>query len=44
MLGSQVDGMSDNDLIQVVDKVSVFAKMTPQQKARVITLLQKQGH
>jgi Mg2+-importing ATPase len=44
MLGSQVDGMTDTDLMLVVDKVSVFAKMTPQQKARVITLLQKQGH
>lgn len=44
MLGSQVDNMTDDDLIQVIDKVSVFAKMTPQQKARVIGLLQKQGH
>ena len=44
LLGSQVDEMTDDALMQVVDQVSVFVKMTPQQKTRVITLLQKQGH
>lgn len=44
VLGSEVDEMVDDELLSVAEKVVVFAKMTPQQKARVIAALQKQGH
>jgi Mg2+-importing ATPase len=44
LLGSDLDGMTDNALSEAVEKVSVFAKLSPQQKARVITLLRNNGH
>ena len=44
LLGSQIDSMSDDALMGMLGEISVFAKMTPQQKARVIRLLQQRGH
>lgn len=44
LLGSDIDSMSDKDLGKAVNEVSVFAKLSPQQKARVITSLRGNGH
>ena len=44
VLGSEVDEMTDDALLSLAESVVVFAKMTPQQKARVISALQQQGH
>ncbi|MCL1876544.1 magnesium-translocating P-type ATPase [Candidatus Saccharibacteria bacterium] len=44
LLGSDLDAMDDKELGRVVEKVSVFAKLSPQQKARVITILRNKGH
>ena len=44
ILGSDVDEMADDELLSKAERVIVFAKMTPQQKARFITALQKLGH
>ena len=44
LVGSQVDDLTDDQLATVSEKVSVFARMSPQQKARVIQVLQAQGH
>ncbi|MDR0771477.1 MAG: magnesium-translocating P-type ATPase [Burkholderiales bacterium] len=44
LLGSDLDGMSDEALGKVAEEVSVFAKLSPQQKARVITALRSKGH
>ena len=43
-IGSQVDELTDNQLATVADEISVFARMSPQQKARVIQVLQLKGH
>lgn len=44
LLGSDVDGMNDSQLMKSAEKVNVFAKLSPQQKARVITVLRDNGH
>ena len=44
LLGSDLDNMSDEELGEAAENVSVFAKLSPQQKARVITALRDNGH
>jgi len=44
LLGSDLDVMSDAELSAVALDVCVFAKLSPQQKARVITVLRSGGH
>ena len=36
LLGSDISQMNDNELSIAVEKTSVFAKLSPQQKARVV--------
>ncbi len=42
--GSQIERMSDEELTKAANTVSVFVKLYPQQKARIIKALQQQGH
>lgn len=44
LTGSQIEQMTDVDLAAVVKRATVFAKLYPQQKARIIKALQQQGH
>jgi len=44
MLGNELDNLSDEELSEVVEEVDIFAKLSPQQKARVITVLRGNGH
>nr|WP_318710613.1 HAD-IC family P-type ATPase [uncultured Treponema sp.] len=44
ILGSQLENMNDEELSRVVEKTEVFAKLTPDQKARVVTCLRHNGH
>ena len=44
MLGTDLDNMNDETLSTVVEDICVFAKLSPQQKARVITALRNNGH
>jgi len=44
LLGSDLDGMTDTELGKAAESVSIFAKLSPQQKARVITVLRENGH
>ena len=44
LLGSDLDKMSDEELGKRAETVSVFAKLSPDQKARVITALRNRGH
>lgn len=44
LLGSDIDQMTDKELAEVVEKVTVFAKLSPDQKARIILQLKKNGH
>ncbi|NLK08138.1 MAG: magnesium-translocating P-type ATPase [Firmicutes bacterium] len=42
--GSQVELMDDDELSKIVEETTVFAKLSPQQKARVVTCLRDNGH
>ncbi len=44
LLGSEIETMSDEVLAGVAWQVNVFAKVTPQQKARIIKSLQSRDH
>ena len=44
LLGPDLDIMSDEELGIAAERVSVFAKLSPQQKARVIAVLRSNGH
>lgn len=42
--GSELSNMSDQDLVNVIDRVSVFARASPEQKLRIVEALQTKGH
>ena len=44
LLGSDLDTMSDQDLAKAVETTTVFAKLSPDQKARIILSLKENGH
>ena len=44
LLGSQVEGMSDAALAEVAEEVTLFARLAPAHKQRVIKALQSKGH
>lgn len=44
LLGSDLEGMDDAQLAQQAEHTSIFAKLSPQQKARVIRVLRENGH
>lgn len=44
VLGSDIDMMTDIELGEIAEQTHVFAKLSPQQKARVITVLRNNGH
>ncbi len=41
--GSQVDAMTDEELAIAAEKASIFARVSPEQKGRLITALRKSG-
>jgi len=43
VLGCEIDEMSDAELAETCEKVSVFAKASPEQKARVVEALRARG-
>lgn len=44
VLGTDVENMTDEELSKVVEETSIFAKLSPIQKERVISILQDNGH
>lgn len=44
LLGNEIEEMSDKELSAKVLKTTIFAKLTPMQKARIIKTLQSKGH
>lgn len=44
LLGSEIDTMTDEELSAAAEETSVFAKLSPAQKARIVTLLRANGH
>ncbi len=44
LLGSQIESLTDAELAESVERASIFAKVSPEQKARVIAALHAKGH
>jgi Mg2+-importing ATPase len=44
VLGSRVAAMNDEDLAEAADRTTVFAKLTPAQKERIVSALHRKGH
>ncbi|MDQ5984208.1 MAG: Magnesium-transporting ATPase, P-type 1 [Eubacteriales bacterium SKADARSKE-1] len=44
LLGSDIDSMDDEKLKVAVEEVQIFAKLSPAQKARIVTVLRARGH
>ncbi|MCD7740083.1 MAG: magnesium-translocating P-type ATPase [Candidatus Gastranaerophilales bacterium] len=44
VLGSDIAKMEDMELARIAEQTDVFAKLTPDQKARVVTVLRNNGH
>jgi P-type Mg2+ transporter len=44
VLGHELNTMSDEELSNLAEQISVFAKVSPAQKARVIEALHRRGH
>lgn len=44
LLGSDIDKMADQELLCKAENTSIFAKLTPQQKARIVHQLRAGGH
>ena len=44
LLGGDIDALTDDELTERAGEVSVFAKLSPAQKARVVRLLRESGH
>ena len=44
MLGNELETMDDNELKKELEETAIFAKLSPMQKSRIVTLLQEEGH
>ena len=44
LLGSEIDQLDDSQLALKVESTSIFAKLSPTQKERIVRLLQQNGH
>ena len=42
--GAELDRMSDDELMEIVNDVAIFARVSPQHKPRIVEALQKRGH
>ncbi len=44
LLGSDLERMTDEELAKTAETTDVFAKLTPEQKARIVSVLRENGH
>ncbi len=44
MTGDQIDRLTDDDLAEAAQRISVFARINPLQKARIVNSLKQRGH
>ena len=44
LLGNELEQITDEELSKRVDEISIFAKLSPAQKSRVVKVLQAKGH
>ncbi|MFL8673033.1 magnesium-translocating P-type ATPase [Clostridioides sp. GD02404] len=44
LLGSDIEGLDDKNLDKMVEHTSIFAKLSPEQKSRIVESLRRNGH
>ncbi|BCA85983.1 magnesium-translocating P-type ATPase [Enterococcus saigonensis] len=44
LLGTDIEALSDEELMAQVDETNLFAKLNPMQKSRLIEVIQRKGH
>lgn len=44
LLGSEIEAMTEQELQKAVEETTVFAKLSPEQKCRIIAALRENGH
>ena len=44
MSGNEIDSLTERQLEEVIDSVSVFYRVTPKHKLNIVKALQKSGH
>ena len=44
LTGAELDQMTDDELSKIVEKIHVFAELTPGQKVRLVAALRQNGH
>jgi Mg2+-importing ATPase len=44
VMGNELERMGDEELTAQIDDISIFAKLSPAQKSRVVKILQSKGH
>jgi len=44
LLGARIDAMTEDELADVAERTTVFAKLTPSQKERIVRALHRKGH
>lgn len=44
LTGQDLDQLTDEELVNKVEEISIFARVTPEHKLRIVTAYQKRGH
>lgn len=44
MTGTEIDSLNDEDFLKIVEKIRVFARVSPDNKARIVESLKEKGH
>jgi Ca2+-transporting ATPase len=44
LTGQELDRLTDEELVRTVEEISIFARVTPEHKLRIVTAYQKCGH
>jgi Mg2+-importing ATPase len=44
ILGNELDKINDKDLAEIIESITIFAKLNPTQKSRIVKSLQQKGH
>ncbi|CRK81954.1 cation-translocating P-type ATPase [Neobacillus massiliamazoniensis] len=42
--GEELDHLSDQELKNIIDEIAIYARVTPEHKLRIVTILQENGH
>ncbi len=44
VIGSDIETLSDDELANLAQRTTLFARLTPMHKERIVTLLKREGH